>query len=311
MRAVPLSELRNMDYSLRHVIAHMQYWRESSNWIIQEGGRVNTAVMVILGVEADYMDVGTREVLATATPGDLVVIPQGMRYEFYARKVTESGADLSNLPDGNYYWDGVKRDGAEGARTANVIFMGFEMLDAAGLPFTLGSRIEVFRFSQMDPFYKLSERVARLSGSGFTPPALIISRMYDLLTMLSETTFKKRPRSIAYRRIEAALLYMDSHPVGTITVGELSGLCSLSPSSFGRLFRQEMGESPVIYLQKRTLERARELLSVGDLSISEVALECGFQDMFYFSRFFRKWEGMSPSVWRKKRREEKAVRHGE
>ncbi|NLI22998.1 MAG: helix-turn-helix transcriptional regulator [Clostridiales bacterium] len=311
MRAVPLSELRNMDYSLRHVIAHMQYWRESSNWIIQEGGRVNTAVMVILGVEADYMDVGTREVLATATPGDLVVIPQGMRYEFYARKVIENGADLSNLPDGNYYWDGVKRDGAEGVRTANVIFMGFEMLDAAGLPFTLGSRIEVFRFSQMDPFYKLSERVARLSGSGFTPPALIISRMYDLLTMLSETTFKKRPRSIAYRRIEAALLYMDNHPVGTITVGELSGLCSLSPSSFGRLFRQEMGESPVIYLQKRTLERARELLSVGDLSISEVALECGFQDMFYFSRFFRKWEGMSPSVWRKKRREEKAVRHDE
>jgi AraC-like DNA-binding protein len=311
MKAIPLSGLRNIEYSLRHVIAHMQYWRESSNWIIQEGGRGNTAIMLILGVEADYLDIGTREVMASAAPGDLVVIPQGMRYEFYARRVIGDGADLTNLPDGNYYWDGVKRDGTEGVRTANVVFLGFEMQDETGEPCTLGTRIEVLRFSQMVPYFKLCERIARLSGSGFTPPALIVSRMYELLTMLSEGTFKKRPRSIGYRRIEAALQYMDAQPVGTISVGKLSDVCDLSPSSFGRLFRQEMGESPVVYLQKRTLERAKELLMIGDLSISEVALECGFQDMFYFSRFFRKWEVASPSQWRKKQRETKEIRRGE
>lgn len=311
MKEVPLSDLRNMEYSLRHVIAHMQYWRESSNWIIPLGGRNNTAIMVMLGVEADYLDVVSREVLASAMPGDLVVIPQGMRYEFLTRKVISDGSDLTNLPDGNYYWDGVKRDGTDGIRTANVIFLGFEMHDVNGEPFTVGNRIEVLRFSQMIPFFKLGERIARLSGSGFTPPALIIARMYEFLTALSETTFKKRPQSIAYHRIKAALTYMDSQPVGSISVGDLSNMCALTPSSFGRLFRQEMGESPVNYLHKRTLERAKELLIIGDLSISEVALECGFQDMFYFSRFFRKWAGVSPSNWRKTQREQKEIRHGD
>lgn len=311
MKAIPLPDLRNMDYSLKHVIAHMQYWRESSSWIIQEGGRINTAIMIILGVEADYLEVNTHDVLATAHPGDLVMIPQGLRYEFYARSVSSDGADLSNLPDGNYYWDGVKRDGTEGVRTANVIFLGFEMQDEAGTPMTLGNRIEVLRFSQMAPFFKLGEHIARLSGNGFTPPARIVAGVYELLTLLSEAIFKKRPRSIAYRRIETALHYMDCQPVGTITVGRLSDLCDLSPSSFGRFFRQEMGESPVVYLQKRTLDRAKELLMTCDLSISEVALECGFQDMFYFSRFFHKWAGVSPSQWRKKQLESKEIRHGE
>lgn len=311
MRNVHLSDLRNMDYSLRRVIAHMQYWRQSSSWIIQEGGRINTAVMAIFGVEADYIDVNTREVLASAKPGDLVIIPQGWRYEFHARRVISDGSDLSNLPDGNYYWDGIKRESMEGIRTANVVFLGFEMMDEHGALFTLGERIEVVRFSQMDPFFKNAERIARLSGSGFTPPATITARMYDFLTLLSETSYTKSPRSLAYRRIEPALRYMDKQPVGTITVSELSNVCDLAPSSFRRLFRQEMGQSPAAYLQRRTVERAKELLMIGDLSISEVALECGFQDMFYFSRFFHKWVGAAPSQWRREQRVDMDIRCGE
>ena len=300
MKSVHLTDLMNDDYSLRHVIAHMQYWRAGSTWLIQEGGRINTAVMAMVGVEADYVDVETREVLASAMPGDLVVIPQGIRYEFITRNVDNGGRSVGGLPGDNYYLDGIKikNEEEDRSRTANAIFLGFEMFASDGEPITLGSRIHVMRLPRNETLFQQSEQLARMSGIGFTPPALITARMYELLTLLSEVAFNKRPQSSAYRRIEPALRYIDKQPVGSISVNELSEICGLSSSGFRRLFKQEMGISPIEYVQKRTISRAMELLGKGELSITEVALECGFQDAFYFSRFFRRQTGTSPSGWR-------------
>ena len=60
MKSIELASLRSQDYALHHVIAQMHYWREGSNWIIQDGGRSNTALMALLSVGADYMDVNTH-----------------------------------------------------------------------------------------------------------------------------------------------------------------------------------------------------------------------------------------------------------
>ena len=299
MKGVHLTELRNQAYSLRRAIAHMQYWREGSSWLIQEGGRINTAIMAIVGLEADYVDVETENVLISAKPGDLVVIPQGIRYEFVCRKVMQGKYNLADLPCGNYYWDGVKEDRESGARIANAIFLGFEMYGDNGDSFTLGSRIHVIRTPKNGDFFQKVENIARMSGSGFTPPAIIVARMYELLTSLSESAYSRHHTSSAYQRIEPALRYLDEQPVGSVAVDDLCKVCGLSASGFRRLFRQEMGSSPMEYVQKQTLNRAIELLSVGELSIMEVAFECGFQDSLYFSRFFHKHTGQSPSSWRR------------
>ncbi len=299
MKSVHLSDLRGESYSLRRVIAHMQYWREGSTWLIQEGGRINTAIMALVGLEADYVDIAEQTVLATVKPGDLVMIPQGMRYEFVCRRIEQGKNNLEDLPEGNYYWDGIKEDGENVSRCANAVFLGFEMFDDNGRPFTLGSRIHVMHPPQSTRFFQKAENIARMSGNGFTPPALIAARMYELLTRLSESAFTKHHSTSAYQRIEPALRYMEEHPAGSISVEVLSRVCSLSSSGFRRLFRQVMGSSPIDYVQKQTMSRAMNLLSVGELSITEAALECGFQDAFYFSRFFRKHTGMSPSAWRK------------
>ena len=299
MRSVHLSDLRGESYSLRKVIAHMQYWREGSTWLIQEGGRINTAIMALVGLEADYVNVADQTVLATVKPGDLAIIPQGLRYEFVCRSVEQGQNNLEDLPEGNYYWNGIKEDGENISRSANAVFLGFELFDDNGKPFTLGSRIHVIHPPQSSKFFQIAESIARMSGSSFTPPALIAARMYELLTRLSESAFTKHQSTSAYQRVEPALRYMEEHPAGSISVEMLSKVCNLSSSGFRRLFRQVMGISPIDYVQKQTMSRAMNLLSVGELSITEAALECGFQDAFYFSRFFRKHTGMSPSAWRK------------
>ncbi len=298
MKTVELADLRSCEYTLRHVIAHMHYWREGSGWLVQEGGRTNTAVMALLSVGADYLDADTHELIASACPGDLVITPLHMRYEFRVRSAADSVANISHLPNGSFYCDGVKHDAFSEGQVANAIFLGFEMQDDQNEPLTIGRRIEVLRFKEANLLLKRIEHIARAAGSGFFPPALIAARTYELLTALSDIAHSQTPRSAAYRKIEPALQYIAGRPVGSISVSELSERCRLSPSCFRKLFKQEMGVSPVRYIQEQTLNRAQTLLSGSDLSIAEVAMESGFRDVFYFSRFFRKMTGLSPSRWR-------------
>lgn len=299
-----LTELRASDYALRHVIAHMQYWRDGSSWIIPSPGRKNTAVMVLLGVNAWYMDLNTGLELAHAGPNSIVFIPQGSSYEFRVRISDPRAKGVEGISSVNYYLDGVKNDEENEHRTANVIFLGFEMTDENSEPMTVGSRINIYSLKGREEIVSRCERIARSSGKGFVPPALLSARIYELLTVLSEMAFSEKPHSKAYRRIEPALRYLDTHKVGSVTVNELAAICGLSTSGFRRIFHNELGRSPRDYITDQVLSRAITLLESGDLSIEEVAYECCFEDQFYFSRFFSKNTGMPPSRWKEQNRRE-------
>lgn len=298
MKYAELADLRSHEYMLQHIIAHMHYWRKGSSWIVQEGGRSNTAVMALLSVGADYLDADTHKLLASAYPGDLVITPLHMRYEFRVHSAADSMSNISHLPHGSFYYNGIKHEVSSEGQMANAIFIGFEMQDHQNNPLTIGRHIEVLRFKESNDLLKRIEYIARAAGSGFFPPALIAAKTYELLTSLSDRAHNLTLRSAAYRRIEPALRYIDSHPIGSTSVSALSEQCCLSPSCFRKLFKKEMGVSPVRYIQEQTLNRAQKLLAGSDLSIAETAIECGFRDVFYFSRFFRKMTGLSPSLWR-------------
>ncbi|MCP4297198.1 MAG: helix-turn-helix transcriptional regulator, partial [Proteobacteria bacterium] len=76
--------------------------------------------------------------------------------------------------------------------------------------------------------------------------------------------------------------------------------CSLSPYSRDhttRLFRKQVGISPLQYLINYKLSMARDNLQ-RNMSVKETAIACGFPDQLYFSRIFRKYTGMSPSEFK-------------
>ena len=242
MKNIELADLRNHEYMLRHIIAHMHYWREGSNWIVQEGGRSNTAVMALLSVGADYLDVGTHELLASACPGDLVITPLHMRYEFRVHSAVDSMSSISHLPNSSFYYNGMKHEVFSEGQLANAIFIGFEMQDHQNEPLTVGRHIEVLRFKESDDLLKRIEYIARAAGSGFFPPALIAAKTYELLTSLSDRAHNLTLRTTAYRRIEPALRYIDNHPIGSTSVSALSEQCCLlwcplKCSSHGNVYR--------------------------------------------------------------------------
>ena len=303
MKSVRITSLWNQPYYLRKVIAHMQFWGAGSSWVIPRSGRINTAVMFILGLEADYLDVNTHEVLASVKHGDIVIIPQGLCYEFSVRSAETTGNVLTDLPNSNYYWHGIKMEKWEEARIANAVFLGFELSDENDQPFTLNEKITVLRLPQNEELFYRAEQIARLYGSILTVPALVIAHVYEILTLLSKSDFNDHPISRNYLQIEPALRYLDSHPLGKVTIHDLSDACGLSPAGFRRIFREEMGLSPRDYLQDRLLKRSMDLLLVGSMNVAEVAYECGFQDAFYFSRFFKKRTGMPPLQWRRSKQD--------
>jgi AraC family transcriptional regulator len=86
---------------------------------------------------------------------------------------------------------------------------------------------------------------------------------------------------------------------GSVTVPQVARECRLSASHFSRAFRISTGLAPHAWQTRRRIEAARSLLSSQKLSLSEVALACGFADQSHFTRVFTRHVGMSPGAWRR------------
>ncbi|MFK7810698.1 MAG: helix-turn-helix domain-containing protein [Saprospiraceae bacterium] len=91
---------------------------------------------------------------------------------------------------------------------------------------------------------------------------------------------------------------IELHLFSNLKLEQLAKLSNLSLSSFKREFKKEFNDSPTNYINNKRLEKAKELLTVTDLPISEVAYETGFQDSLYFTRLFKNKIGIPPTVYR-------------
>jgi AraC family transcriptional regulator len=93
--------------------------------------------------------------------------------------------------------------------------------------------------------------------------------------------------------------YMDGRLDSTIRVSDLAGVLRLSTSHFSRAFRKTFGAPPLVYITRRRMLRAQELMSTTQTSLAQVALECGMCDQAHLSRTFRRVVGINPTTWRR------------
>ena len=100
------------------------------------------------------------------------------------------------------------------------------------------------------------------------------------------------------RRLAALLDHIQEHVAEDLSLSRLSRLCGYSPSRLRELFREELGLSPVRYINRLRIDRASALLH-EDLPIWRVAELVGFPNANYFSRMFRAERGMSPIEYKK------------
>jgi len=82
------------------------------------------------------------------------------------------------------------------------------------------------------------------------------------------------------------------------TVAEYATLLNKSPKTISNLFKKASSKTPLRFIQERKMLEARRLLRHSDKGISEIGYEIGFNDIQAFSRFFKKYEGVSPSIFK-------------
>ena len=99
--------------------------------------------------------------------------------------------------------------------------------------------------------------------------------------------------------------YVKNNLSKKITLSDLSWKLHCSTVTLTEHFKNEYGITIMEYVMKKRMEKARRLLLNSELSIREVAEECGFSDNEYFSRCFKDSHGVSPTAWKKSQKTEK------
>lgn len=100
--------------------------------------------------------------------------------------------------------------------------------------------------------------------------------------------------------IKTVLTYIRENYKETIHICDLAGTINRNEQYFCRFFKKAIGRSPMAYVNEYRIKQARRLLEQTDLSVMEVCLECGFNNLGNFLREFRKYTDTTPLQYRKK-----------
>ncbi|WP_223068522.1 AraC family transcriptional regulator [Paenibacillus caui] len=131
------------------------------------------------------------------------------------------------------------------------------------------------------------------------------SYMYRLLTILvrsyvAETVSlsSDNSRRKNLERFAPIFDYIEEHYLQVLSVSELSRMAGLSRFHFSRLFSELTGRTVTEYVNQIRIGKSEYLLRNTAMTISEIALATGYQDLSYFSRTFKKFKSVPPSEFR-------------
>ena len=122
----------------------------------------------------------------------------------------------------------------------------------------------------------------------------ILQMLYKLLYVLLEDDAEKPDSNSKLETIMPALIYMKTHLKQKITNDELAMTCNISTSYFRKVFTEIFNDAPLQYLIKLRMNKAKELLQSDFTSITDIAKEVGYDDIYHFSKLFKQKNGTSP-----------------
>ncbi|MEN3335526.1 MAG: AraC family transcriptional regulator [Blastocatellia bacterium] len=99
-------------------------------------------------------------------------------------------------------------------------------------------------------------------------------------------------------KVRSIVNFLNANLHRQIRMAEITALVGLSHSRVHDLFKAELGISPMQYLKRLRLEKARALLENSAMKIKQIRLEVGYQDHRDFFRDFKKQFGLTPSEYR-------------
>ena len=139
------------------------------------------------------------------------------------------------------------------------------------------------------------------SSSDYIRDMRINGKLNDLLTLLMESSWHREAHTNAPKKMDISLVksFLDEHYKEKLSLESVASHFFIDKHYLARLFKEHYGVTLVTYLQQVRITHAKRMLRFTDKSIEEIGLECGIGELNYFSRVFKKLEGVSPSEFRK------------
>lgn len=150
----------------------------------------------------------------------------------------------------------------------------------------------------------IMQRITELNRKhGFDSVLELMSILHDLSTsrnsrLLSDASFNQVELSYNSRRVEKAFEYLNQNFDKQVTLAEVAKLAGMTEVSFSRFFKNRSGKTFIDSLNDIRLGHASRMLIDTTHSISEIAYNCGFNNISNFNRIFKKKKGCTPKEFK-------------
>lgn len=160
-------------------------------------------------------------------------------------------------------------------------------------------------FCQETALETLPRLISLTQKRGFESVLELLSTLYSLsvsidFRVLSSATFAEQSKKHNSAGIETVFNYLSANYQKSLSLGEISNLVGMTEISFSRFIKKRSGKTFVECLNDIRLDHASELLIETPQTIAEIAYGCGFNNLSYFNRIFKKKKGIPPKDFRKK-----------
>lgn len=123
--------------------------------------------------------------------------------------------------------------------------------------------------------------------------------IYEMLYQIISNEFYNSRLNDKYQKIEPSLQYLSKHfSDRSFSIEQVAALSGLSERQFRRIFTELYSMTPCRYLTLLRIDRAKVLLSNSNRTVSEVAEQVGYCDVYYFSKQFKAETGETPTQYR-------------
>lgn len=161
-----------------------------------------------------------------------------------------------------------------------------------------------FTSSRSEEYHKLLQELFTIAASdSHVKDMQINEKLSALLTLLMQDSWnpdKKSPQFSGKRNLREIKDYIDLHYNQKISLDDLAQQFFINKFYLTRLFKEQFGISINHYLLQVRTTQAKRLLRFSNLSIEQIGQECGMNDANYFSRMFKKVEGITPGEYRRR-----------
>lgn len=193
-------------------------------------------------------------------------------------------------------------DSADGTAKYYCLIISTEYCEKHGFSVTNEKIASKIRDSRISGFYDgicreldLHDKYSKEAAKGYI--SLMLSNLFR--EYISEVSPELSHRDLKAEAVKTAIRYIRKNYTDQIMIEDIAEECMLSKYYFCRIFKSITGSTVIKYLNMYRCVKAQELLSSGNYTVSEAALECGFENMSYFTRTFKSYSGILPSLVKK------------